>query len=178
MMKKVIWFCALLSFTVAARAQSGSDDIKIHLDVGYANPTKGYGVSPGVALAIEPQTFLTNNLAMGVRFEGDFIGYTNQYDDELFSYFGSTSLTFDYYFTKSRFKPFIGGGGGLFTRHYVFSDDDYSDDSLYGGYGTIKLGLFYRAGFEIGPIRFSASYNIVGYNFSYSAFTIGYIFRE
>ncbi len=178
MIKKIILFCVLLSFVAVANAQSSSDDFKVDINAGYANPTKGYGVNPGVSLVIEPHSFLTKNLALGVRFEGDLIGYTPQYDDEVFSYFGSSCLTLDYYFSKSQFRPFVGAGGGLFTRHYVFSDDNYSDDSLYGGYGTIKLGLFYRAGFEIGPLRLSGSYNIVGYNFSYSAFTIGYTFRE
>jgi hypothetical protein len=123
---------------------------------------------------VEPHYFVSKNFAIGVRLEGALLGYQAQFDDELFSFFGSSCFTGEVYLSRKGLKPFIGAGGGLFTRHYIF--EDYEDDELYtSGFGTIKFGAFGRAGFEIGPIRLAASYNVIGNNFSYVTLTAGYV---
>lgn len=172
-MKKFLLLFALFSFSLSVSSQSLEGSFKVDINAGYVKPTEGFGVKPGVVLTIEPHIYLNSYFALGLRLEGALIGYHPQYEDELFSFFGSTVLTGDYYFSKEIFKPFIGFGGGLFTRHYIL--EDYSGDSLYqSDYGTIKLGFTGRAGFEIGHLRFTGSYNVIGANFSYAAFTIGY----
>jgi hypothetical protein len=178
-MKKLLLFFALFGFVLTVNAQSdgGEGTIKIDIGAGYAKPTDGFGVKPGFMLAIEPHYYFTDNFAVGIRFEGALLGYQAQYNDELFSFFGSSAITGDYYFTKGKCKPFIGTGFGLFTRHYIFENDDYTyDDQVYtSGYGVIKLGFLGRAGLEVGHIKLTATYNVIGSNFSYAGFTVGYI---
>ena len=159
------------------QAQKLEGTFKADIGGGYAIPTEGFGVKSGVMFVIEPHYYVTDNFAAGIRFEGALLGYQAQYDDELFSFFGSSILTGDYYFSKSKVKPFIGMGAGLYTRHYIF--EDYTGDDVYtSGYGTIKLGFMGRAGFDAGHIRLTGSYNIVAANFSYVGLIIGYTIGE
>jgi hypothetical protein len=176
-MKRLLISCVFLGFVFSASAQSPDDNFKIDFSAGYAKPTEGFGVKPGVIFVIEPHYFVLKNFAVGLRFEGAFLGYQARYDDEVFSFFGSSAFTGEIYFSRGAFRPFIGAGGGLFTRHYIFLDEE--DDRLYtSGYGVIKLGAFARAGFEAGHLRFSGSYNLIGNNFCYAAFTIGYVLGD
>lgn len=175
-MKKLLLLCILFSFAFSAKAQTAEGEVRADIGAGYAIPTEGFGVKPGVTFVAEPHYYISGNFAVGIRFEGALLGYQAQYDNELFSFFGSSCITGDYYLAKGKFRPFLGIGGGLFTRHYILEDDNYNDDQLYSsGYGTIKLGFFGRAGFEIGHIRLTGTYNTIGANFSYAAFTVGYI---
>lgn len=176
-MKKLLSLLAFLSFPVFLIAQNLNGSFKIDVDGGYVKPTEGYGVNPGVILTLEPHIYLSDYFTAGLRLEGALIGYRPQYEDEYFSYFGSTTATGEYYFSKSKNKPFIGFGGGLYARHFIL--EDYSGESLYASdYGRIKLGFFGRAGVELNHIRLTAAYNVIGANFSYAAFTIGYTIGE
>jgi len=178
-MKKFFFLAMLCCCAFLAQAQKLEGTLKADISVGYAIPTEGFGVKPGVMFTVEPHYYVTDNFVAGLRFEGALLGYQAETDDELFSFFGSTILTGDYYLSKSKFKPFIGLGAGLYTRHYIYPDDNYDDNQAYdSGYGAIKLGFMGRAGFEVGHIRLTGSYNVVAANFSYAAFTIGYVIGE
>lgn len=178
-MKRFLFLAILCCCTLCLYAQNFAGTIKADLNAGYAVPTEGFGVKPGVMFTAEPHYYITDNFVVGLRFEGALLGYQAETNDELFSFFGSSILTGDFYFSKSKVKPFIGGGAGLYTRHYIYNDYNYDDDQLYySGYGTIKLGFMGCAGFEIGHIRLTGSYNVVAANFSYAAFTIGYVIGE
>ena len=176
-MKKFFLLTTLWCCILSAHAQKFAGTFKADINAGYAIPTEGFGVKSGGMCVVEPHYYITDNFVAGLRLEGAFLGYQAQSDDELFSFFGSTILTGDFYLSKSTIKPFLGVGAGLYTRHYIY--EDYSGDSLYtSGYGAIKLGFMGRAGFEIGHVRFTGSYNVVAANFSYAAFTIGYVIGE
>ena len=175
-MKKLLLLYALVGFGLSARAQFplSQGTVKFDFGAGYAKPTQGFGVKPGVALVIEPHYFVSGNFAVGARFEGALLGYQANYRDELFSFFGSTCFTTEVYLARGVFRPFVGAGGGLYTRHYIF--EDYYSDRLYtSGFGDIKCGYFLRGGFEISHLRLAASYNIVASNFSYATFTLGFV---
>lgn len=176
-MKKSFFLAMLCCCALFTQAQKLQGTFKADLNTGYAIPTEGFGVKPGVMFTVEPHYYVTDNFVAGLRLEGAFLGYQSESDDELFSFFGSTILTGDFYLSKSNVKPFIGMGAGFYTRHYIF--EDYTGESLYtSGYGAIKLGFMGRAGFEVGHIRLTGSYNVVAANFSYAAFTIGYVIGE
>lgn len=176
-MKTLLLILLLLSSPVLLIAQNIDGSFKIDINGGYVKPTEGYGVNPGVIVTLEPHVYLSDYFTVGLRLEGALIGYRPQYEDEYFSYFGSTTLTGEYYFGKGKYKPFMGFGGGLYARHFIL--EDYSGESLYASdYGRIKLGFFGRAGVELNHIRLTAAYNVIGANFSYAAFTIGYILVE
>ena len=176
-MKNLLLLLALLCFPLFLIAQNLNGSFKIDIDGGYVKPTEGYGVTPGVVLTLEPRVYISDYFTAGLRLEGALIGYRPEYEDEYFSYFGSTTLTGEYYFGKGKNRPFMGFGGGLYARHFIL--EDYSGESLYtSDYGRIKLGFFGRAGVELGHIRLAGSYNVIGANFSYAAFTIGYVIGE
>jgi hypothetical protein len=176
-MKKFFVIAMLSCCALCTHAQQLKGTFKADLNAGYAIPTEGFGVKSGVMFTVEPHYYVTDNFVAGLRLEGAFLGYQAESDDELFSFFGSTILTGDFYFSKSKVKPFIGMGAGLYTRHYIF--EDYTGEDLYtSGYGSIKLGFMGRAGFEMGHVRLTGSYNVVAANFSYAAFTIGYVIGE
>jgi len=176
-MKKLLSLLALLSFPVFLIAQNLNGTFKIDIDGGYVKPTEGYGVNPGVILTLEPHVYLSNYFTVGLRLEGALIGYKPEYEDEYFSYFGSTTVTGEYYLSKGKYKPFIGFGGGLYARHFIL-EDNYGESLYASDYGRIKLGFFGTAGVELNHIRLSGSYNVIGANFSYAAFTIGYVIGE
>lgn len=181
-MKKVFFLAVLCYCALWAKGQKLEGTLKADISAGYAIPTEGFGLKPGVMFTAEPHYYVTDNFVAGLRFEGAFLGYQAESDDELFSFFGSTILTGDFYFSKSKVKPFVGIGAGLYTRHYIYNDYNYNyddnDDGYYSGYGAIKFGFMGRAGFEIGHIRLTGSYNVVAANFSYAGFTIGYVIGE
>lgn len=176
-MKKFFFLAMLCCYALWAQAQKLEGTLKADINAGYAIPTEGFGLKPGVMFVVEPHYYVTDNFVAGLRLEGAFLGYQAESEDELFSFFGSTILTGDFYFSKGKVKPFIGAGAGLYTRHYIL--EDYTGEDLYtSGYGAIKLGFMGRAGFEIGRIRLTGSYNVVAANFSYAAFAIGYVIGE
>ncbi len=176
-MKRFFLLAILCCYALRMQAQKFEGTFKADINAGYALPTQGFGVKSGVMFEVEPHYYITDNFVAGLRLEGAFLGYQAESDDELFSFFGSTILTGDFYLSKGTVKPFIGLGAGLYTRHYIY--EDYTGDSLYtSGFGAIKLGFMGRAGFEIGHVRLTGSYNVVAANFSYAAFTIGYVIGE
>ena len=174
-MKKLLTLCFLVFTGMELFAQNGVGAWKLDVSAGYAKPTEGFGVKPGVTFVLEPHVFAAPNLAVGLRLEGAFLGYQAQSDEELFSFFGSTCVTGDYYFSHRGVKPFMGMGFGLYTRHDVYLDTEYdNDDLVYSEYGAVKLGFLGRAGIEFGHLKLMAAYNVIGANFSYAGFTIGY----
>ncbi|HVW97438.1 MAG TPA: hypothetical protein VHA56_15805 [Mucilaginibacter sp.] len=176
-MKTFLLLPILLISVCTLKAQRIKGNFKADIGIGYAVPTEGFGVNPGVSFVLEPHVYLSDHFTAGLRLEGALLGYHPEYDDELFSFFGSTAVTGEYYFAKGPVRPFLGFGAGLFTRHYIL--EDYTGDELYtSDYGAIKLGFMGRAGFELGHIRITGSYNVIGANFSYSAVTVGYIIGD
>jgi hypothetical protein len=83
----------------------------------------------------------------------------------------SYCLTGDYYFTRSGFRAFAGGGAGIFAQNAVVGKLGANGSA---STSATRFGVFPRLGFEAGHFRMSATYNIVGSDASYLAFTIGF----
>src|ERR1700733_5544765 len=176
-MKKLLLLSALTSFTYLANAQSKSyKAFKVDLDFGYAIPSDGTGTKAGATFTIEPHYRLSDAFALGLRFEGAGLGYEsdNGTTEKIkVSLLTSYCLTGDYYFTKSSFRAFAGGGLGIFSQK--------SESAISGIHGAItagatQFGVFPRIGFEAGHFRMSGTYDIIGNNASYLAFTLGFFF--
>ena len=148
---------------------------KVDLDLGYAIPSvsTGSGTKAGATFTIEPHYRLSDALAIGFRFEGAALGYeqnngtTNKVKVSLLT---SYCPSLEYYLSNDGFRPFVGAGAGIFSQQSVTAT---------GGNATLvpgasNFGVFPRVGFEAGHFRMSASYDIVGNNSSYLAFTIGF----
>ena len=174
-MKKLLLFSALITLAHLANAQSTVyKAFKVDLDFGYAIPSDGTGTKAGATFTIEPHYRLSDAFALGLRFEGAGLGYEDQNgttEKIKVSLLTSYCITGDYYFSKGGFRAFAGGGLGIFSQK--------SESATSGTDGTVtagatKFGVFPRIGFEAGHFRMSGTYDIVGNNASYLAFTIGF----
>ena len=177
-MKKLLLLSLLISAAFMTHAQTSTATykaFKVDLDLGYAIPSvsTGSGTKAGATFTIEPHYRLSDALAIGFRFEGAALGYeqnngtTNKVKVSLLT---SYCPSLEYYLSNGEFRPFVGAGAGIFSQQSVTAT---------GGNATLvpgasSFGVFPRVGFEAGHFRMSASYDIVGNNSSYLAFTIGF----
>ena len=180
-MKKSLLLSVLICAGFLANAQSTIyKAFKVDLDLGYAIPSagNGTGTKAGATFTIEPHYRLSDDLAVGVRFEGAGLGYEedngNGGTKVKVSVLSSYCPTLEYYFSKGGFRPFGGVGLGIFSQENVASSSSGNGATLVPGAST--FGFFPRLGFEAGHLRVSATYDIVGNNSSYVAFTIGAFF--
>ncbi|HEX3384584.1 MAG TPA: outer membrane beta-barrel protein [Mucilaginibacter sp.] len=177
-MKKLLLFAALSSFAFLAEAQSTVyKAFKVDLDLGYAIPSSGNGTGTkaGATFTVEPHYRLSDDLAIGFRFEGAALGYeefNGTRNKVHISVLTSYCPSLEYYFSKGGFRPFAGAGAGIFSQQSVSTS---SNTATLVPAGT-NFGFFPRIGFEAGHFRASASYDIAGNNSNYVAFTIGAFF--
>lgn len=181
-MQKVLLFLTFTAFTLALNAQSTTyKAFKVDLGIGYAIPTaSGSGTKAGVTFTLHPHYRLTDDLALGLRFEGAALGYKRQSGDNVdikLSVLTSYCATGEYYLSQNNFRPFVGAGLGVFTR----SAEVHADNINGGEVNSTKssgsnFGFFPELGFEAGHFRMSADYDIVGGNGSYFAIKIGVFF--
>jgi len=171
------FFASAQSTTSATTSTSIYKAFKVDFDFGYATPSTGTAKA-GVNFAFEPHYRLSDDFALGLRLEGaGFLYQTGGSSGStsasvLFSY----CLTGDYYLSNSGFRPFIGAGVGFFQQQTVNGNSSSGSNSVTLIPGSTNFGFFPRVGFEAGHLRLSASYDIVGNNSSYAAFTIGFFF--
>jgi opacity protein-like surface antigen len=176
-MKKLLLLLPFIAFSYLAQAQSTDfHAFKVDIGFGYAIPSNGNGVKAGATFDLEPHYRISDEFAVGLRIEGAVLGYQDNEADNTYSFSALTSyaLTGEYYFMNDGFRPFIGAGVGFFQPKYEIGDDDSGDNVVLNG--STKFGFFPRAGFEAGHFRLSATYNVLGNNSSYAAFTIGFFF--
>ena len=178
-MKKLL--IAFLVIVTALTVNAQSDQFKafkVDVGLGYAIPTTGGGsVKGGFVFTVEPHYRLTNELALGLRFEGAALGHAiiaDQNSSVSISVLNSYCATGEYYLSNKKFRPFVGAGMGIFKSASI-SSDSYSGGSSYAIPGATNFGAFPRVGFEAGHFRMSAEYNIVKDN-SYLSFKIGAFF--
>jgi hypothetical protein len=77
-MKKLLLLFVLISFSFLAKAQTSAyKSFKVDVDLGYAIPSAGTGtgIKAGVTFTIEPHYRLSDDVAIGFRFEGAALGY-------------------------------------------------------------------------------------------------------
>lgn len=156
----IVLFGSILS--ISAKAQKDLKPFKVDVSVGYAIPG-GEGAKAGVLFAVEPKYAVIPNLSAGIRFEAAvvarFSGYNENGDAIEGSVKGSGSylLTGDYYFRNQySFRPFVGGGAGIFTTAGIEVNETSGEVSS----GT-KFGGLVRGGFEVSHFRFGIEYNLV-----------------
>jgi outer membrane protein W len=204
-MKKLLLIAVLAVFSLAVRAQSStpssssSSESKFHkfkIDVtfGYAIPPSNSSsanadIKAGATFVIEPHYRVTDAIAVGFRLGGAALAYgntsgsgTGTSGDANVSAIYSYCPTLDLYLMNGGFRPFIGGGAGIFYQGSV-SVSGSSQGTSNTGYVSLgsKFGFFPRAGFEAGHFRISAEYNVLGNDAngnssSFAAFNIGFFF--
>lgn len=162
----------LLTFVFSCAATLGCfsqnyKPFKVDLGLGFALPTSGgEGTKGGVAFTVEPHYRLSDQLAVGLRFEGAALAYVNSLEledaDAEVSILSSYSATGEYYLKDSGFRPFVGAGMGFFRSASVTLDES----SIGNGPSTVipsssKFGFFPRVGFEAGHFRMACEYNVI-----------------
>ena len=158
---------------------------KVDVSVGYASPqnsntdqssVQGNKFSGGVLFAIEPKYAIIDQLSVGLRGEAAVTAHINNSNNN-----GSNNsnakanlsyiLTLDYYFLNGGFRPFIGGGAGIYTTVQI--DSSTSIASVNSIPRTSQFGYMARAGFEVGHLRLGAEYNFLTNKASYLGLKIG-----
>jgi len=202
-MKKLLLLLSLVGLAALANAQSppppSSSESKFHkfkvdLTLGYAIPpsnsnTAGDKIKAGATFVLEPHYRVADAIAIGLRIEGAALAYGNTSGSgsgtsgsanvsAIYSYCPSI----DIYLMNGGFRPFIGGGAGIFNQGSVSvsGSDQGTSNTGYVSLGS-KFGFFPRAGFEIGHLRLSAEYDVLGNDANgnssnYAAFNIGFFF--
>ncbi len=205
-MKNLILIAVLSGFSLMAAAQTSSSltsassttskfhKFKFDLTFGYAIPpststSAGDKIKAGATFVLEPHYRLGDGVALGFRLQGAALAYGNTSGSGTgtsgsanVSAIYSFTPTLDLYLANGGFRPFIGGGAGLYYQGSI-SVSGSSQGTSNSGYVSLgsKFGFFPRAGFEIGHFRISAEYNVLGNDANgnssnYAAFNIGFFF--
>jgi outer membrane protein W len=165
-MKKIYLSLCLAIACLSVFAQSKQSELrpfKVDASIGYAMPA-GSGAKGGILVALEPKYAVMDNLSLGLRMEvavvARFSGYdeTGQPLDVNVKASGGYLATADYYLTNMyAFRPFVGGGVGIYTIATAESSSSGSGGASVGS----KFGGMIRAGIEAGHFRLGVEYNIV-----------------
>lgn len=178
-MKKSLFIALICLTTVPVFAQDREfKSFKFDIALGLAMPTDGAGVKAGGLITIQPHYRVSDNFALGLRLEGAGIGYVyddiygdQQVDVKVVSSYCASG---EFYFNKNRFRPFIGGGAGLFDSQAASSSNGGGSVTL--GERAKSFGFYPEVGFEAGHFRLCADYNVTGHNLSYFSLKIGAFF--
>ncbi|MBS1503908.1 MAG: outer membrane beta-barrel protein [Bacteroidetes bacterium] len=181
-MKKLFLLTCFVGLALLSKAQStttsSSGDtyhtFKFDIGLGYAIPSSGTGngVKAGVTFTLQPHYRLSDEFALGLRFEGAALGYQDLDSKTKVSLMESYCPTGEYYLMNGGFRPFIGAGAGLFAQSSLKASN---------GNATLvpsatNFGFFPEIGFEAGHFRLSADYDVAGNSNNYLAFKIGAFF--
>jgi outer membrane protein X len=165
-MKKVLLAgFALLSISFAKAQSTIFNPFKVDFALGYAVP-QGSGSKGGVALALEPKYAVMDQLAVGLRLEAALTvrGFDQNYDGSSGSGKIAASASYlataDYYFSNGGFRPFVGGGVGIFALAHGEYDDN-TGNSAVSTTAVTRFGEMLRVGFETGHFRLGVEYNFV-----------------
>ncbi|HYK77872.1 MAG TPA: hypothetical protein VEV16_12915 [Daejeonella sp.] len=178
-MKKILFLAAMIVGTSAVYAQNYKA-FKVDVGFGYAIPSGGEkgGTKAGLTFTVEPHYRLSDDLALGLRFEGAALGRASNMNgidaDVKISALNSYSATGEYYLNKTGFRPFVGAGVGLFNSASVTMNAGTNGQGVIVP-GATKFGFIPNVGFETGHFRMSANYNLVSDN-GYFAAKIGFFF--
>jgi hypothetical protein len=138
---------------------------KVDISMGFALP-QGPGASGGVLFAIEPKYSIIDKFAVGLRLEAAIMAHGWVASD------GSSAsanvaanasylATYDYYLPGLIFRPFVGGGTGIYNMASA-SFSESGQNSSTAAAASSKFGTMVRSGFEVGHFRLAVEYNFIG----------------
>ena len=155
----------LLLFTLMTMTAAAQEfkPFKVNLSAGYA-PSIGKAAAGGLLLSIEPKYGLSDRIDVGLRYELGLLvkSYTlnNEQGETTLKGASSYLITGNYLLSDTDFRPFVGGGVGLFNILSVnLSDNGGSINS--GISGGTKFGAMVRAGFKARHFVLAAEYNLI-----------------
>lgn len=145
---------------------------KTDISIGYALPQTSE-TDGGALFAIEPKYAVMDQLSIGLRLEAAVTVRIDNSGNSTSSAKANASylLTGDYYFNNNKFRPFAGGGAGIYTTASV--DDNSNINSVSDIPMASQFGFMARAGFEYGHLRLGAEYNFVAKKSGYFGLKLG-----
>ena len=125
------------------------------------------GSSAGVGFYIAPRYAVTDHIHAGFRTgllnlgEGNIFIQGDQVEINGLNIVPVT-LTFDYYFTTERVRPFVGIAGGMYRR--TITAFSFMDDEINFSSNNVKVnpGISPQIGINANHFRFSLGYHITG----------------
>jgi hypothetical protein len=173
MTRRILSLLAVLALAAAAPstlAQAPSyQPIRVDLTV-YGAYAAGATRSFGIGAALEPKYNLTDQLAVGLRFEGTAIISEDVGVGAQSVSMGARAVsTFlakaDYYLTTSSVRPFVGLGAGLYR---IGSGSQSVDNTGSGSVSVVQraesfqgFGFCPQLGVNFGGFRLAATYHVV-----------------
>ncbi len=125
----------------------------------------------GGGLYIEPRYGVNDNLIIGLRIDGLFLG-SSKINMGLESLDVSTTtinpilITGDYYFSTDNARPFVGLGLGMYKRTIHSVDLSVMHGIFIGPTAETNFGFCPRVGLNVWHLRLAAIYNYTGKNIS------------
>ncbi len=136
---------------------------RLQLDMGLGTALAlGDFKAGGISANLEPKIFITNNIAAGLRFEGDvlFGGSVSADGSEVsvgLSSRAAQCLKGEYYVTDLFVRPYVGFGLGRFTQANLGANSS-GEASITA---SSNFGVAPEVGLALGSFRLSAIYNVV-----------------
>jgi len=154
---------AILLFAFASLSLN-AQDVSFQLITGIGG-AMSFGEMPGygISASVEPKVFITNNIAVGLRFEGDVLFGGNidtENTDELTVGMSSRAaqlIKAEYYLTDMKARLYGGFGVGRFTQANIGAGGDGAVSLV----ASSSIGVAPEIGLALGGFRLSAIYNIV-----------------
>ncbi len=137
---------------------------KLGLGLGFALAT-GNGSAGGALVTIEPAYRVTDKIAVGLRLETAAVtrGYSLTLGPSTeinVAAIGSYTLSGQYYFGSSKFRPFAGLGFGVYTLAAMDVTIDSNINDLVIPAET-RVGFYPRIGFDSGHFTMAVEFNVI-----------------
>lgn len=163
MKKFLLGVLGVFMFIGAANAQEFKP-VKIGVGLGYA-AAGGEGAGGGVLFYIEPMYRLSDEIAVGLRWENAAVMKADINDDGSFGSLsvagiGSYTLSGQYYLSNKGFRPLVGAGFGLYNVSTAAADENSSTTSV-SWEKQSKFGFYPRVGFDAGHFNLLLEYNLI-----------------
>ncbi len=155
MKKTMLFILAALAFNLQAQR------IQFDMGLGAALSLEDFKAG-GISANVEPKLFINDNIAAGLRLEGNvlFGGSVSADGNDIsvgLSSRAAQTLKGEYYVSDRRARPYVGFGLGRFTQANLGANS--------AGEATISasssFGVAPEVGLALGSFRLSAIYNVV-----------------
>ncbi|MEN8120155.1 MAG: OmpW family outer membrane protein [Bacteroidota bacterium] len=159
-MKKLLIIILLISFTnIFVNAQEFTP-LKVELGAIYGLPTDE-AFTGGVGFYFNPSYYFTDNINLGLKAEWAIIGASDTEGLNVsISAIGSYLVTANYFFMKSKIRPYIGVGTGLYSLGTTSLSSVDGNGDINIEYGN-KFGVAPTVGLNLSHFTINASYNLI-----------------
>jgi hypothetical protein len=172
-MKKIL-LAIIVSTVLSANWLFSQDRIfkPFKVDVGFSyDIPMDDNTSSGAGMYIEPRYGVNDNIVVGLRIGGSFMGAGNVKMNFTSINVSSTTImpvlfTGEYCFSTNNPRPFVGVGFGMYKKTIHSVDLSAINGIFIGPTTETNIGFALKTGLNVGHFRLAAMYNYAGKNFS------------